>query len=235
MADFYDDLAPYYHLIYDDWEAGMERQGARLAGVIADVWGGAVGSVLDASCGIGTQAIALARRGFDVTASDLSAEAVNRARQEASVRGLSVEFSVCDMRQVHSRHAGPFDLVISCDNSIPHLLTDKEILLALREFYACVHPGGGCLLTVRDYDSEPRGRGLVKPYGTREFGGKRFILFQVWDFEGDQYDLSFYIVEDDAATGAVSTHVMRSRYYAISCTRLLELMQEGGFLLSSTH
>ena len=36
--------------------------------------------VLDVACGIGTQAIGLARRGFAVTASDVSAGAVRRAR-----------------------------------------------------------------------------------------------------------------------------------------------------------
>jgi len=36
-------------------------------------------------------------------------------------------------------------------------------------------------LTVRDYDREEHGTGLVKPYGIREEGGKRYIIFQVWD------------------------------------------------------
>ena len=227
--DFYDQLAPYYHLIFHDWDSAIDRQGARLARVIADVWGDGVRSVLDVSCGIGTQAMGLARRGFDVTASDGSQGAIDRARAEAKARSLSIPFSVCDMREAYKHHGTQFDLVISCDNSVPHLLGDEDILRALREFLACARPGGGCLLTVRDYDTEERGKGLVKPYGVREEGKRRFLLFQVWDFDGDQYDLSFYVVEDDAETGVVKTHVMRSRYYAISCGRLLELMEEAGF------
>jgi SAM-dependent methyltransferase len=229
MNGFYDELAPYYHLIFQDWRAAVERQGARLDSVIADEWGDGVRSVLDVSCGIGTQAIGLAGRGFDVTASDLSEKSIDRAREEADALGLSIPFSVCDMRHVRSHHGARFDLVISCDNSIPHLLGDEEILIALREFHACARPGGGCLLTVRDYETEERGRGLVKPYGIREDGDRRYLLFQVWDFEGDQYDVSFYIVEDGGQAGIVTTHVMRSRYYAIPCGRLLELMEEAGF------
>ena len=65
-------------------------------------------------------------------------------------------------------HQRQFDVVISCDNSITHLLTDEDILLALRQMYACVRPGGGCVVTVRDYAHEARGVGIVKPYGVRK-------------------------------------------------------------------
>ena len=164
MDAFYDELAPYYHLIFEDWQAAIERQGARLAGVISQVWGTQIRSVLDVSCGIGTQAIALALNGFEVTASDLSKGSIERARKEAGARGLTIAFSTCDMRKAHEHHQTQFDLVISCDNSVPHLLSDEDILTGLRQFYECTRPGGGCLLTVRDYDKEERGTGLLKPF-----------------------------------------------------------------------
>lgn len=229
VGDFYDELAPFYHLIFGDWEAGIERQAERLANVISDTWAGQIRSILDVSCGIGTQAIGLARKGFAVTASDLSPKAIERARREADSRGLSIAFSVCDMRKAQKHHTAQYDLVICCDNSITHLLSDDDILLALQQIYACIRPGGGCLITVRDYDKEDRGKGIVKPYGIREKSGKRYLLFQVWDFEDDQYDLSFYIIEDDRTNGIADTHVMRSRYYAVSPNRILELMRKAGF------
>ena len=76
-------------------------------------------------------------------------------------------------------------MVIACDNAIPHLLTDEEILKSFRQMHECTRPGGGCLVTVRDYDREERGTGLVKPYGVRDRDGKRYVIFQVRDFEGD--------------------------------------------------
>lgn len=42
----------------------------------------------------------------------------------------------------------------SCDHSLPHLLNDCEIMLALSAFNQCLAPGGGCILTGRDYDAE---------------------------------------------------------------------------------
>ena len=60
-------------------------------------------------------------------------------------------------------------------------------------------------------------------------GGKRYLIFQVWDFEGEQYALSMYFIEDDMQSGAVTTQVMRSRYYAIGPNHLLGLIEKEGF------
>ena len=225
-TDFYDSLAPFYHLIYPDWNASIQRQGEQLGALIEAHWPGRR-TLLDVSCGIGTQAIALALRGYRVTGSDLSAPAVERARREAAARGLAIDGSVCDMR--HAHHGSGFDVVVSCDNSLPHLLTDADLLVALSQMRACLAVGGGCLVTVRDYERDERGRNLVKPYGVRIENGMRTLLFQVWDFDGDHYDVSFFFIAEELASGAVSTQVLRSRYHAVSTGRLCELMVEAGF------
>ena len=229
MSGFYDRLASLYHLIFQDWNASIERQAGQLASIIEERWGPTCREVLDVSCGIGTQALGLAQRGFAVTASDLSAGAISRAEAEAQRRALQIEFSVCDMRAAHDHHQRQFDVVISGDNSITHLLNDHDLLLALRQLYDCTRPGGGCLLTVRDYDREERGSGLVKPYGVREEGGKRYVIFQVWDFVGEVYDLAMYFVVDDRASEQLVTHVMRTQYRAVGTDHLLALMCRAGF------
>jgi SAM-dependent methyltransferase len=159
MIDFYDQPSPFYHLIYEDWEANIAWQAERLSRIIRAQWGEHVTSVLDVSWGIGTQSLGLARLGFQVTASDLSPEAIARAKKEATARGLRIPFSVCDMREAFRHHGGGFDLILSCDNSVPYLLSDEE----------------------------------------------------------------------DMQSGVAKTHVMRSRYYAISPHHLLELMEQGEF------
>ncbi|VTU32925.1 class I SAM-dependent methyltransferase [Variovorax sp. PBL-E5] len=226
--DFYDGLAPFYHLIYPDWNASIRRQGEQLSQLVASEWPG-THRVLDVACGIGTQVLALAERGHAVTGADLSAGAVERAREEARLRGLAIDFRVADMREAHAAHGGGFDLLVACDNAVPHLLSDQDLLHAFRQFAACLKPGGGCLISVRDYEREARGTNLVKHYGARVENGKRHVLFQVWDFEGEHYDLGFFIVEEDLVTAQVTTRVLRSRYYAVSTTRLCELLREAGF------
>jgi 2-polyprenyl-3-methyl-5-hydroxy-6-metoxy-1,4-benzoquinol methylase len=86
MPDFYDELAPLYHLIHQDWDASVRRQGEQLSALIETEWPKSK-RVLDVSCGIGTQAIGLAQHGYAVAGSDISTNVIRRAEQEA--RALS--------------------------------------------------------------------------------------------------------------------------------------------------
>jgi len=95
---FYDRLAPLYHLVYEDWQASVGRQGEMLASLIAEHWGPGAHTVLDAALGIGTQALGLLANGFRVTGSDISVGAVARARREAAVRRLPLVSLVADFR-----------------------------------------------------------------------------------------------------------------------------------------
>src|SRR5262245_10019472 len=69
---FYDQLAPFYHLIYPDWEASMMQQAAAVDSIMQEFWGAETTTILDVACGIGTQALGLAQLGYQVTAADLS-------------------------------------------------------------------------------------------------------------------------------------------------------------------
>lgn len=226
--DFYNQMAPFYHMIFADWAQSIERQAVQFDQVIRENWGPEVQTILDVSCGIGTQALGLARLHYQVTASDLSEAAVERARQEAQQQGVAISFSVADMRQAYHHHQAQFDLVISCDNAVPHLLTDEDLLQAFQQFYQCVRPGGGVLITVRDYEKETR-HTQIKQEQVRVENGSRYIFFQVWEFIGDIYEMAMYVVRDDRR-GTCETQVMRAQYYAVGTTRLLALLKEAGFV-----
>lgn len=56
-SNFYNRLAPFYHLLYGDWDAAVRNQGEALAQLLKG-WGVGPGEpVLDAACGIGTQTL----------------------------------------------------------------------------------------------------------------------------------------------------------------------------------
>ncbi len=120
--------------------------------------------------------------------------------------------------------------MIACDNAVPHLLSDAEILQAFREMYRCTRPGGGCLISVRDYASMKRAETetRVVPFGVRQDGPVRYLVFQVWDVHGPTYDLRMYVVEDRGGAEC-RTRAMRGAYYAVSIERLQELMVEAGY------
>ena len=68
-----------------------------LRGVLGEAGGR---SVLDCSCGWGTQAVPLAKLGWQVIACDVSESSLDVARKYASEEGVSVDFRVCDMRDL---------------------------------------------------------------------------------------------------------------------------------------
>ena len=224
---FYDELAPMYHLVYADWETSVVRQGGELASLIAEYWGASAHAVLDAALGIGTQALGLLARGFRVTGSDLSVGAVTRARREAIVRRLPLVSLVADFRALPVRSAA-FDVVLLCDNSLPHLDSEADIQAALAECIRCVRRGGGCLISMRDYESPPpTGTVEVRAYGERLWAGRRYDLRQVWTWRGPRYDLSFEITPADGAEAGAS--VLKTSYLAIPVEQVTGLMRTVGF------
>ena len=173
-AGFYDQLAPFYHLLYADWERSADTQGRALDALLGELGLTAHASIHDAAAGIGTQTIGLLRAGYKVSASDISPGAIARLRQELNRLSLNAAATVDDMRVLSSVATGSQDAVIACDNSISHLLSDDEILLAFQQCWRCLAPGGVAVFSVRDYSSIERKSPDVRPYGLRQEHGQPF-------------------------------------------------------------
>src|SRR5277367_6244283 len=120
ILSFYDSLAEHYHLIFDDWDKAIDRQGQILYPLIAKRASADALRILDGACGIGTQSIALAKLGHRVSGADLSPVSVARARSEALKRSLQIDFRVSDMTSMQEITERDFDVVIALDNALPH-------------------------------------------------------------------------------------------------------------------
>ena len=229
IAAFYDQLAPYYQYVYADWEASVKRQAAALDGIIREFFGPTAWHILDAACGIGTQSLGLAELGYAVTASDISPGAVERARGLAQQRNLTIDFRVADMRTLCAVISEACDVVIACDNAVPHLLADDDLLQAFRQFYDCTTPQGGCIISVRDYANLERGGRQIHPCLVHDIPNGRLFQFDVWDFDGDYYDLTIYMVEDRGQAEAVTHVAPGGRYYCVTIDQLEQLLKAAGF------
>ena len=69
-----------------------------------------VGTALDLGTGPGTQAVALAQRGFEVTGTDVADAALSQASERARRAEVRVSFRWDDI--IDTRLTGPFDLVV---------------------------------------------------------------------------------------------------------------------------
>jgi SAM-dependent methyltransferase len=229
IESYYNQLAPFYRYLFLDWEKSVAWHAQVLDSVIQEFFGPQARRILDAACGIGTQSIGLAQLGYHVTASDISATALDLASKEATRRSLSLQFANVDMRELSHGHQGVFDVVIACDNAIPHLLSEEDILTAFQQFYACTTQDGGCIISVRDYANMDLGGRQFYPRTVHQTPEGPVILFDIWEFDGAYYDIATYIVEDRGEADAC-THVIRGgRYYCVTIEVLERLLGKAGF------
>jgi SAM-dependent methyltransferase len=228
-ARFYEGLASDYHLVYEDWEGAVDRQAAVLSGLLAGAGVGPPATVWDATCGIGTQALGLASRGYRVTGSDLSSAAIARARQHAARLGLQLDLEVGDVRHHSPGAPGSIQAVISCDNSLPHLTAEDDLLAALGNMATHLAPGGAILISIRDYDAvgESRPRGTVPVRRQTPEGDA--IVFQTWEWadDGVTYDVSLFVLRRDGGPWRAAEHA--ARYRAWRRDELGELLTAAGF------
>jgi glycine/sarcosine N-methyltransferase len=228
VSGFYNDFAGDYHLLFEDWEASMTRQAAAIASILERECAAAGTTVLDCACGIGTQALGLARLGFCITGADVSAGAVQRARSEAAARKLSIPFYVADMRNLDEVPAAGFDAVICLDNALPHLLSEADLTQAAAQIRAKMRIGGTFVASVRDYDEILPQRPIVQGPAFYSDKGKRRIVFQVWDWQDERrYTFHMYITRE-TSTGWANFHGA-SAYRAVLRDEITGILESRGF------
>lgn len=226
-AAFYNDLAENYHLIFEDWDRSIERQASVLGPLLEARCGPGPLRVLDCTCGIGTQTIGLAKRGHRVTGSDLNDAAIARAERETSSRGLDVTFHVADMRDLSSLAESGFDVVLAGDNSLPHLLSDDDLLHALKSISAVLRPQGIFVATIRDYDHLLQTRPTFQGPAFYSTDGRRRIVHQVWDWDGNEYTVHLYLTYQ-AEPSWIAKHFV-TRYRALLRNELSHSLESSGF------
>ncbi len=96
--------------------------------------------ILDMAAGAGRHAINFARRGFNVTAVDLSRNLIKVAKENASVYDLNIDFVHSDIRKFET--SDKFDLVLNLFTSIGYFDNDEENFELLRKAYGLLKPGG---------------------------------------------------------------------------------------------
>jgi len=198
--NFYDRLAPRYDKLFQDWQAATAEQAVILQTLFRSCGFDTSARVLDCACGIGTQSIGLAALGYCVTASDFSAGALAEAKKRAVHNGVDIRFAQADFCALEDTFAERFDIVLAMDNALPHMLTKEALKAAVRSITDRIAPGGAFVASIRDYDALLAQRPPYSPpYIHKTEEGQR-VSFQTWDWDGDCYRLTQYIIDDGATT-----------------------------------
>ena len=89
--------------------------------------------VLDMACGAGRHAIILSRKGFNITAVDLSENLLSVARQISKTENLKINFVHSDIRDFTTNIK--FQLVLNLFTSFGYFETDEENFAVLKKAY----------------------------------------------------------------------------------------------------
>jgi glycine/sarcosine N-methyltransferase len=190
--------------------------------------------VLDAACGTGMHAITLAQHGYRAVGADLSAGMVEQARLNARSAGVDVPFIAAGFGELAAvfRAKGDrlaFDALLCLGNSLPHLLNPEAVTVALRDFAACLRPGGVLVIQNRNFDAVlQQNDRWMDPQDHRE-GDAEWLFLRFYDFLPDGLIRFNIVTEKRVGSGGWQQTVISTPLYPLRQEELLHSLEQAGF------
>ncbi len=140
--------------------------------------------VLDAACGTGQHAIALAQAGYQVAGADLFPQMVQLADLNASAADQKIRFKAAGFGSIATAFPDEqFQAVLCLGNSLPHVKSSSELQAALVDFAKLLAPGGLLLIQQRNFDYIMRAKERHMPPQSHQKGDEEWLFFRFYDFE----------------------------------------------------
>ena len=179
QPSFFDSARWYDRSI--NWSARLARE----VPVLRDVFGppGERG-LIDAGCGPGHQAIALARAGYRVVGADASADMLDVARGDAEHGPPNVSFVQASYDDLPGRLGSGFDGVYCLGNSLAAAASADAVRTALQNFSACLRIGGRLFIQVLNFPPMRAERPCIRGPRVSRVDGQEYISVRVFHFAG---------------------------------------------------
>jgi len=151
-------------------------------------------NILDAACGTGMHALALAQRGFQVSGADISPGMVEKSRENSRANMQKVDFQTAGFGALAATFGhDKFNAVLCLGNSLPHVTDWADLNSALQDFAHCLQPGGMLILQNRNFEavltSQER---WMEPQSFQE-NGQEWLFIRFYDFRQDGL-INFHIL-----------------------------------------
>lgn len=187
-AAFYDRLALLFDVM-TDWASRLEVEEPFLLPLLERI---SAHTVLDAACGSGGHTLALAKRGYAVVGTDISPAMIKLARSKVAT-AKDVSFHVAELGDIASRFP-PFDVALCLGNSLPHLLTEADLMGALADLATSLRPGGLLVLHNLNYDRRWRVRPRWFAVDSGLYQGHQVLIWRFADYlEAPEPCINFHI------------------------------------------
>lgn len=232
VARHYSDISESYEAWYSaSWPEPVFQQGLALHKMLEKSGFSGPQRILDLTCGIGTQSIGLARYGHHVTGIDLSHGQLERAKKEALVLSPDNEILWIEGNSTHPMDhvKGPFDIILSCGNSLPLLGTIDNVISCMKESLSLLKEGGLLMISMRDHTSLKSAQPYLVESGPLETETQKGIWIETaeWLDDGERYISHIIFAWTEPKHRHV--HYPFPPLVAFGKQQFLKLLQECGF------
>jgi glycine/sarcosine N-methyltransferase len=164
------------------WDARLTRE----IPVLVDVFGApGKGGLIDAGCGTARQAVALAQRGYRVTAADASGEMLDAARRVVEEAVVSVKLVHVPFATLFEAVGGGFDGVYCLGNSLAASGSPAAAQEAIQQLARCLRPGGRMFVQILNFEPLRAQDPCVRPVRTATVDGVEYISTRLFHFVGN--------------------------------------------------
>ncbi len=220
IEGFYDRLAPDYDAM-TMFEKRFVHEGPFFRLLVQRY---RIDSALDAGCGTGFHAIALARLGVSVTAVDISARMLEELARHTAGLGLDIRTVQAHLAELSPRITGPFGGVFCMGNTLAHMLTKQDLSATLQAFAGVLAPGGILFTQVLNYDRILLTRPALQ--SVKETPGGTFT--RSYEYRGDL--IRFTIRKRPARAGAGEEREQSVELRPVRSAELAALLAAAGFV-----
>jgi len=135
-------------------------------------------SILDASCGNGIQAVALAKKGFDISASDISERMIELTKKRATKSKVKINTFVSDWKNLQNLNE-KYDLIFCYGNSISHSMSKNDRIENIEALKRCLTRNGKIIIETRNWDLMTDQKYTI--YNEREYCRKKYLPIYIWE------------------------------------------------------
>ena len=146
MSSFFDVTAKTYDSTFTDTKIGLEQRKKVYKNIEHIFLSGDKRNVLELNCGTGEDAIAFAKQGHNIIATDISDEMINVARSKNDYSNLS--FETLDFKNLSKKtFKHKFDVVYSNFGGL-NCLSLEELKNLMDTIYGILAPGGKLIMVL---------------------------------------------------------------------------------------
>lgn len=186
-----------------------------------------VKSVLDLTCGTGSQVFWLLKRDYEVVGSDFNSKMLNIAKAKARKANIDVKLQKGDMRTVN---LGKFDAAITIFNAVGHL-TKKDFEKSMRNIHRNLKNGGLYIFDIYNLDYLLANDQITKlTIDWQKTDGKkkiRYIQYSTIDADGILASYTTSLKQISTHKAKISKDAQTLQVYSVQ--QLKEMLERSGY------